>query len=126
MVSPVYDGYDNVCTISGPNGKDEADEFLRTISTADQAKFDRYLRYLRDGHHVRSPENMRHIKGVTDPAQKGAEVHELKVHRNGGLRLYLVKFGDRWYATHGVMKKPSDKDVPKHAKRAFAIFYCNE
>jgi putative component of toxin-antitoxin plasmid stabilization module len=121
-VTPIFDGHDNVCTVTGPNGRDEACDFLTTLVHADQGKFHRYLEYLRDGRHVKSPENMRHIKGVTDPHDMGAEVHELKVHRSGGLRLYLVRYNDRWYATHGV-RKVSDKQVPKQAAKAYQIFW---
>lgn len=121
-MTPVFDGHDNVFTVTGPNGKDEADEFLRTIVPADQAKFQRYLQYLRDGKRIKSPENMRHIKGAKDPKEKGAEAHELKVHRNGGLRLFVVRFNDRWYLTHGG-KKVSERAVPKEAMKAYAIFW---
>jgi len=121
-VTPVFDGNDVVSTICAHGAKDEADEFLRTLDRANQAKFHRYLERLRDGLHVKSPENMRHIKGVKDPKDQGAEVHELKVHRDGGLRLYLVRYAGRWYITHGV-KKVKDSGVPKQARRAFAIFW---
>jgi phage-related protein len=120
-VTPVFDGSDVVSTICANGTKDEADEFLRTLNKQDQAKFQRYLERLRDGHHVKSPENMRHIK-ATDPRSKGAEVHELKVHRNGGLRLYGVRFNDRWYLTHGV-QKVKDSAVPGEAAKAFRIFW---
>lgn len=120
-VTTVFDGSDVVSTICAQGKKDEADEFLRTIDKPDQAKFQRYLERLRDGHQVKSPENMRHIK-VPDPKSKGAEVHELKVHRNGGLRLYGVRFGGRWYFTHGA-KKVKDSAVPAEAAKAFRIFW---
>jgi phage-related protein len=120
-VTPVFDGNDVVNTICGHGKKDQADEFLRTLDQKNQAKFQRYLERLRDGQQVKSPENMRHIKAL-DPQHQGAEVHELKVHRDGGLRLYLVRFVDRWYITHGA-KKASDRQVLAQAERAFRIFW---
>ncbi|MFC9560033.1 type II toxin-antitoxin system RelE/ParE family toxin [Agromyces sp. NPDC056965] len=116
---PVFDGYDNVFTMSGPNGRDEAHEFLSTLDKKDQARFQRYLVYLRDGHQVKSPEHMRrlHVKDHRD-----AEVHELKTHSNGGLRLYVVRWNGKWYLTHGG-KKVAERKVTQEAKRALAIFW---
>lgn len=121
-VLPVFDGSDVVSTISCKGERDEANEFLSTLDERDQARFQRYLERLRDGHQVKSPENMRHIKGAKDPHDDGAEVHELKTHSGGGQRLYLVRYKKRWYATHG-KKKGSDKAVPKEAEKAFRIFW---
>lgn len=118
----MFDGHDNVFTITGPNGRDEADEFLSTLDVKEQARFQRYLERLRDGHQVKSPENMRHIKQVRDPRQMGAEVHELKSHSQGGLRLFVVRFQSKWYLTHGG-KKISERRVPAEAERAYAIFW---
>lgn len=121
-VNPVFDGHDNVFTITGPNGKDEAEEFLSTLAEKEQARFQRYLERLRDGQQVKSPENMRHIKQVKDPKGMGAEVHELKSHSGGGLRLFVVRYHSKWYLTHGG-KKVSERRVPVEAARAFDIFW---
>lgn len=118
----VFDNSDVVFTVSNAKGEDEGDEFISSLQTRDQTKFQRYLEYLRDGHHIKSPENMRQINGVKDPMGRGAEVHELKTHRQGGLRLYVVRFQDRWYITHGD-RKGGDRQVVKNAKKAFAIFW---
>lgn len=118
----MFDGHDNVCTITGQNGKDEAEEFLTTLDRVPQARFNRYLERLRDGHHVKSPEHMRQLKGVNDPQGKGAQVHELKVNIGAGYRLYLIKFNGRWFATHGG-KKVSERAVIREIRRAFAIFW---
>src|SRR5699024_3856595 len=116
-VTPVFDGSDKIFTVCDENGTDHGYEFIRTLNERDLAKFRRYLTYLRDGLQVKSPDNMRHIK-VADPEGLGAEVHELKIHRNGGLRLYIVRYGERWFVTHGA-KKPKGNQVPKQAKKAF-------
>jgi phage-related protein len=121
-VSPLFEGHANVCTISTPGGTDEGLAFLADLDNADRAKFQRYLERLRDGLHVKNPENMRHIKDEKDPKKCGAEVHELKVHRNGGKRLYVVRFQGRWYVTHGA-SKPKDSQVRKQVRKAFAIFW---
>lgn len=120
-VTPVFDDSDVVYTICRAEGTDEADSFLRALDARDQVRFQRYLERLRDGHRIKSPENMRHIRGIQDPRVPGAEVHELKVHSRGGLRLYVVRFENRWYATHGV-KKVKDSAVPAQARKALDIF----
>ena len=120
-VTPVFDGHDTVNTICAAGAKDEADEFLRTIDKRDQAKFQRYLERLRDGFQIKSPENMRQIKGVADA--RGAEVHELKSHGGGGARLYVVRYHGRWYATHGVRRKVSDRAVSTQGEKALRIFW---
>jgi len=121
-VSPIFDGIDIVNTIARRGETDAAEEFLTNVSPRVTARYERYFARLRDGHHLKSPEHMAHIKQVRDPHDKGAEVHELKVHMDGGYRLYVVRFEGRWYATHGV-RKGSDRAVPKEARKAFAIFW---
>lgn len=123
QVANVFDGSDVINTVSRSGSGDLAVEFLNAIDQKELARFLRFFERLRDGHHVRSPENMRHIKGVEDPNGDGAEVHELKVHSGGGRRLYLVKYNSKWYATHGLLSKPADKKVPKEARRALEIFH---
>lgn len=121
-VTPIFDNEDVVNTICDPGGTDLAVEFINSLDDRDAAIFRRYFQYLHQGARIKSPYNMRHISQVADRTGGGAEVHELKIHRNGGLRLYVVKFGDRWYATHG-RKKPKDSKVPAEARKALAIFY---
>lgn len=48
-------------------------------------------------------------------------VHEIKVHHGPGYRLYVIRHGRDWIATHG-RKKPRDKHVCKEAKRAREAF----
>jgi phage-related protein len=122
-VTPIFEGHDNVCTISNGAEEDQAKAFLDGLADKDRAKFQRYLEYLRDGLHVKSPENMRPVRGAKDSDDCGAEVHELKVHRNGGQRLYVVLFEKRWYVTHGLSRKPSDRDVVKQGNRALKVFH---
>lgn len=121
QLTRLFEGHDNVCIITRSDGDDNASNFLDELEDKDAGKFYRYLERLRDGLQVKSPENMRHIHAI-DPRGAGAEVHELKVHRNGGLRLYVVRFEKRWYITHGVKKVP-DRKVPREATKAFSIFW---
>lgn len=125
VISPIFDNEDVVFTVGIAGKTDEAEAFLLQLESRHQARFRKYFVYLKEGKQIKSPVNMRHIKGVRDPTGGNAEVHELKVHDAGGLRLYVVKFQNRWYATHG-RKKPKDKDVPKEAKKAFGIFFIDE
>lgn len=121
-VTPLFSDSDVVNTICAEGEVDDAEHFLNTLDRVERARFKRYFERLRDGHHIKSPENMRHISEVRDPKGKGAEVHELKSHTRGGLRLYVVRFEKRWYATHGV-KKVKDRAVPDQARKAFRIFW---
>lgn len=125
LVSPIFENEDVVFTIGLKGGTDKAAEFIQSLQLRDQAKFRKYFEFLRYGHHIKSPENMRHIKEVRDPTGGNAQVHELKVHSGGGLRLYLVAHEGRWYATHG-RKKPKDREVPKEAQKALNLFYADE
>lgn len=51
----------------------------------------------------------------------GAQVFELKVHQGPGWRLYAIRYGNRWYLTHG-RKKPKDKRVNAEVAKAISIF----
>lgn len=117
----VFDDSDVVFTVINDGGENEGKEFVDSLQEQDKAKFRRYFEWLKNGHHIKSPENMRFISG-NDPKDRGAEVHELKTHRQGGRRLYVVHFEGRWYVTHGD-RKGGDKQVVKNAKKAFAIFW---
>jgi hypothetical protein len=48
-------------------------------------------------------------------------VYELKVHEPAALRLYVVRHGEDWAATHG-RKKPKDKNVAKEVERARDLY----
>ena len=125
IFSPIFEGEDIVWTVGLANGQDKAQAFIHSLTPKDQAKFRKYFEYLRQGFQIKNPENMRHISGARDPTGGEAEVHELKVHRGGGLRLYVVRYQGRWYATHG-RKKPQDRQAPKEARKAFDIFYADQ
>ncbi|WP_194421835.1 hypothetical protein [Microbacterium abyssi] len=69
--TPVFDGSDVVFTVSNAKGEDEGLEFISSLEIRDQAKFQRYLERLRDGHHIKSPENMRHIVAKDPVTSRG-------------------------------------------------------
>lgn len=52
---------------------------------------------------------------------KDPRVYEWKVHSPKAWRLYGIKDGTTWYATHGA-PKPGDKGVKREVKRARTIF----
>ena len=97
------------------NGRSEAEEFIAALPLRFQARYQRYFEWLRDGHRIKSPENQRHLKSVPE---KGLTVEELKVDK---YRLYVIRDGARWCATHG-RKKPNDNRVPTEIGLALAIY----
>lgn len=116
---PVFSGSDVVLLVTG--GRDDAESFLLSCEKRVQSRFRRYLERLRDGHLLQSPEFIRHLETVDAGSCKGAQVFELKVHEGPGWRLYIIRFGDKWYVTHG-RKKPKDKLVAQEVAKSIAIF----
>lgn len=113
---PVFDeDSDNVVSAVNRNGRSEAEEFIAALPLRFQARYQRYFEWLRDGHRIKSPENQRHLKSVPE---KGLTVEELKVDK---YRLYVIRDGARWCATHG-RKKPNDNRVPTEIGLALAIY----
>lgn len=123
-VEPVYDGPENIIfTVGDKRGKDEARDFLLSLSVLNRARFDRHLRKLNSGIHIQSPQLMRFLSS-DDPHGLGAQVHELKVHDGPGYRIYIVKYQGKWYLTHGG-KKPKKNKVSTQISRAFDIFHAD-
>jgi len=98
------------------NGRCLGEEFIKALPRERQAKFHRYFEYLRDGKQIKSPENMKHLR-----TEEGVEVHELKVHADGGYRLYLIPEDGRWLVTHGV-RKVKDNRVMAEVSKALRLF----
>ena len=117
-VRSLLPGSRTVLAIVRVNGNCDASDFIAGLRLQSRAKFQSYFERLRDGHHVKSPENMRFLQSD----RYGAKLHELKVHSDGGLRIYVVEFDNKWLATHGV-KKVKDNRVPAEVAKAFGIFY---
>ena len=93
----------------------DAKNFIQSLDRRFQARYQRYLEYLRDGVSIKTPENFRRL------SPPGAEpiVFEIKVDK---YRLYLVRFNLNWNATHG-RTKPKDNQVPKEIQKALEIFW---
>jgi hypothetical protein len=108
---------DAILGVRRPDGTCDAFDFISGLTGAPRARFRRYFEYLRDGHYIKSPENMRHLE--TD--SRGNQLHELKIH-TPALRVYLVKSKSTWVITHGV-KKVKDKLVPREISKAWDAFY---
>ncbi|WP_125615966.1 hypothetical protein [Specibacter cremeus] len=79
-----------------------------------QARYQRYLEYLRDGTPIKSPENYRTLRREAD----GLVVAELKVDK---YRLYVVNHGIYWFVTHG-REKPKDNRVGAEIDKALDIY----
>lgn len=110
-------GSDLILGVRRPDGTCDAFDFIASLTGAPKARFRRYLEYLRDGHHIKSPENMRYLESDSS----GNQLHELKIH-TPALRLYLVRSKSTWVVTHGV-KKVKDKLVPREISKAWDAFY---
>lgn len=92
-----------------------SDDYVASLSTADQAQFKaRFERYTQVGF-LRSPQEMR----IIEELGVDIRIHEIKT-RNGH-RLFGVQEERRFVASHGT-RKPKDKEVKKHAARARSAY----
>lgn len=96
------------------SGRCDSVEFIQGLQKRFQARYQRYLEYLRDGTPIKSPENYRQLWRESS----GLVVAELKADK---YRLYLVNTGIYWYATHG-RDKPKDNRVPAEIEKALDIY----
>jgi hypothetical protein len=103
---------DNVFMVVRVNGENNAQDFLASLAVRYRARYQRYFEWLRDGHSIKSPENIRHLKTLD-----GLSVWELKV---DAWRLYAVKRENTWYLTHG-RRKPKDSKVRAEIDHALNI-----
>ncbi|WP_153002073.1 hypothetical protein [Leucobacter chromiiresistens] len=124
-IEPIFEGNDSISIVSTAGESDRVAEFLTSLNDRVRSRFHYFFLKLSMKMRLKSPQHMRQIKGVRDPYGKGAEVHELKVDVSPGYRVYLVRFNNRWFVTHGRKGKPKDRDVPKEAEKALSIFYSD-
>lgn len=106
------------CSLYGAvieGGVCEAEDFLAALGPRQQAQFQARIERLTEIGFLRSPEEMRQLRVDGDPP-----IHEIKVHAGPGYRLYVVRYGTDWVATHG-REKPKGKKVPAEVKRAREI-----
>lgn len=99
-----------------PNGTCPAEEFLAGLDTRPQAKFKALLERLTVVGWLRSPELFRDLEVAGEP-----KVWEVKAHTSPGFRLYLIRSGSDWLATHGG-PKPSDRRLKVEVRRARTIY----
>lgn len=93
------------------NGRCAALDFLDGLDARTWAQFKtRFERYCDQGY-LRSPEEMR----IIEEKNVSVQVHEIKT--RSGYRLFGVLVAKGFVASHGD-KKPKQKAVVKHAKRA--------
>lgn len=92
-------------------------EYLEELDAAAQAAFKGRFEHLCAQGWLRAPEYMRLL--ATD--EKPPKVWEIKVDKGPGHRLYVVRHGVDWAATHGGIK-PKPKLVRAEVTRARAFF----
>ncbi|MFE3281264.1 hypothetical protein [Nocardia sp. NPDC059239] len=95
-------------------GACQSREWLQGLDAKVQAKFFARFERLTIIGHLRSPEEMRQLQCPVDPP-----VSEIKT--TSGHRLYVIRKGKHWVATHGA-KKPADRKVCEQAARAVKIW----
>lgn len=99
-----------------PNGRCPAEEFLAGLDARALAQIDALLGRLTEIGWLRSPELFRDLQVAGEP-----KVWEVKSHSGRGHRLYLIRYGTDWLATHGGPKQP-DKRLKVEVRRARDVF----
>lgn len=117
-LKPVFEGGSVVFYLVRADGINNAEDFLDKLPLRSRARFDRFIEKLRDGVVIRNKEQMRSLE--TDSL--GHEQFELKVHDDGGLRLYVIQTGSQWLLIHGG-KKPKKNKVNSEIGRTWEMFY---
>lgn len=105
-----------IYAVVGPTGRCEAEVWLETLVDRAKAQFMARFERLAEIGFLRSPEEMRELQ-----CGSGEKVHEIKVPFGPGYRLYVIRTGRDWLATHGT-KKPREAKVCAEATRAREIF----
>lgn len=104
-----------IVAVVDEKGECQAYGYLETLGNPGQAQFKaRFERYTQQGF-LRSPEEMRMIRAITDPPP----VFEIKT--RSGHRAFGIEEKGRFVITH-IVKKPSRKQVSKHARKAQEIY----
>lgn len=106
----LLDDCDTVVALVRRSGRCDSVEFVQALPDRYQARYQRYLEYLRDGNPIKNPENRRNLRRTDD----GLLVLEIKVDK---YRLYVVYDGARWFVTHG-RTKPKDNRVNAEIDKA--------
>lgn len=103
----------SVLAIVRPNGSCPAIEFLDEVK---QGQFEARLEHLCATGRLRTPDLFRKLEVPGEPA-----VWEVKCDKGPGYRLYLVRVGNKFLATHGG-KKPKANQVKAQVAMARTIF----
>jgi putative component of toxin-antitoxin plasmid stabilization module len=93
-----------------------AEVFLKDLDSRAQSAFQAKLEHLCDIGYLRAPEHMRelHVPGAPP-------VFEIKIDNGPGYRLYVIRCGRDWVATHGE-RKPKDKQIKVNVRKARQAF----
>ncbi|MGV0618180.1 hypothetical protein ABQE58_25130 [Mycolicibacterium elephantis] len=100
--------------VVGKDGVCDVHRWLEDLATQPQVQFQARFERLCEVGHLRSPDEMHPLECPGAP-----KVHVIKV--RSGFRLYAVREGTDWVATHG-KKKPKDKHVCREADKARELF----
>lgn len=108
----VFDDSDSTWMCLSRSGRCEVEKFIDSLPLQFSARLQRWLELHKDGHHIKSPENIRSL-GRSD----GVSVLELKP---GKYRIYVIDRGGCWHLTHG-RPKPKDSKVSAEVRKALSI-----
>ncbi|KHL19589.1 UNVERIFIED_CONTAM: hypothetical protein LK11_00825 [Mumia flava] len=101
-----------VVALKESKGRCPAREFLARLDKQAKGQFRAAFQRLVTTGTLKSPERYRRLEVPGKPP-----VFEIKAPAGPGWRLYVIREGDIWIATHGA-KKPSDRKVAREADRA--------
>jgi putative component of toxin-antitoxin plasmid stabilization module len=90
----------------------DVEDWLAALDARAQAAFRARFEHLTQIGHLRSPEAWRFL---------GNGVYEIKVHTGPGYRLYMLRDGADWIATHG-RRKPKDRKISAEVAQALHIY----
>jgi putative component of toxin-antitoxin plasmid stabilization module len=98
--------------VESKEGVCEVDDWLDALEDRAFAAFEARFTHLCAIGHLRATEQWRYLDD---------DVFEIKVHTGPGYRLYMLRDGNDFTATHG-RKKPDDRKVKRETKKAAKIF----
>lgn len=108
-----------VMAVRLPNGSLPALDFLNSLPPRAQESFKALFARQLDSGHLLTDTRFRWIE---DGKKKKPDVCEWKVHNPRALRLFGIREGSTWYATHGSNKPGEVRGIKRASERARTIF----